>query len=91
MDTQDTRPSDRTLEVGGSTPPGSTCAIPYLAQTVNIAARIDALADPSEVLVSRTVRDLVAGSALSCVDRGERALKGVPETWKVYAAEGRPA
>ena len=53
---------------------------------VHIAARVSALAGPSEVLVSRTVRDLVAGSGLEFDDRGTHELKGVPNTWEIYAA-----
>jgi class 3 adenylate cyclase len=52
--------------------------------TVHIAARIHALADPGEVLVSRTVADLVAGSSIAFRDRGEYELKGVPATWQVF-------
>ena len=53
---------------------------------VNIAARIEALAQPGEVLVSRTVTDLVAGSGLEFHQRGEHDLKGVPGRWQVFAA-----
>ncbi|MEO6496896.1 MAG: adenylate/guanylate cyclase domain-containing protein [Solirubrobacteraceae bacterium] len=52
---------------------------------VHIGARVAALARPGEVLVSRTVRDLVAGSDVRLEDRGEHTLKGVPEPWRVYA------
>jgi class 3 adenylate cyclase len=52
---------------------------------VHIGARIAALADPGEILVSRTVRDLVAGSGLRFADRGEHDLKGVPDRWALYA------
>ncbi|GAC1373974.1 MAG: adenylate/guanylate cyclase domain-containing protein [Acidimicrobiales bacterium] len=52
---------------------------------VHIAARVSSLAGPSEVLVSRTVTDLVAGSGIEFDDRGERELKGVPGPWRVYA------
>ncbi len=52
---------------------------------VAIGARVTGLAGPSEILVSQTVRDLVAGSGLEFVDRGEHELKGVPGMWKVYA------
>ena len=52
---------------------------------VHIGARVGALAGPSEVLVSSTVKDLVAGSGLVFEDRGEHTLKGVPETWRLYA------
>jgi class 3 adenylate cyclase len=53
---------------------------------VNIASRIEALAHPSEVLVSRTVTDIVAGSGLGFDDRGEHQLKGVPGRWQLFAA-----
>jgi class 3 adenylate cyclase len=53
---------------------------------VHIGARVAALAGPSEVLVSSTVKDLVAGSGLSFEYRGEHALKGMLETWRLYAA-----
>jgi class 3 adenylate cyclase len=55
---------------------------------VHIAARIGALAGAREVLVSRTVKDLVAGSHLVFADRGEHTLKGVPETWSVFEVVG---
>lgn len=53
---------------------------------VHIAARVAALAQGGEVLVSRTVRDLVSGSGLAFEDRGRHTLKGVPEDWQLYAA-----
>ena len=53
---------------------------------VNIAARISALAGPDEVLVSRTVTDLVYGSGIEFEDRGFAELKGVPDTWHLFAA-----
>ncbi|GAC1606010.1 MAG: hypothetical protein NVS3B21_35680 [Acidimicrobiales bacterium] len=52
---------------------------------VHIAARVSTLAGPSEVLVSRTVTDLVAGSGIEFEDRGERELKGIPGGWRVYS------
>ena len=52
---------------------------------VSIGARVTSLAGPSEILVSQTVRDLVAGSGLEFADRGEHRLKGVPGSWRVYA------
>jgi class 3 adenylate cyclase len=52
---------------------------------VHIAARVGALANPGEVLVSGTVRDLVVGSGIEFEDRGEHELKGVPGTWRLYA------
>jgi class 3 adenylate cyclase len=54
---------------------------------VHIAARVSTLAGPSEVLVSRTVKDLVAGSGIAFSDRGAHTLKGVPDTWQLYAAD----
>jgi class 3 adenylate cyclase/pimeloyl-ACP methyl ester carboxylesterase len=55
--------------------------------TVNIGARVAALAGPDQVLVSRTVTDLVAGSALTFSDQGEHDLKGVPGRWHLFAVE----
>jgi class 3 adenylate cyclase len=52
---------------------------------VNVAARIAALAQPSEILVSQTVKDLVAGSGLRFHDRGSRELRGVEGAWHLYA------
>ncbi len=54
---------------------------------VHIGARVAAAARASEVLVSRTVADLVAGSVIDFVDRGEHELKGVPGTWKLLAVD----
>lgn len=51
---------------------------------VNIGAWVGTLTTSSEVLVSQTVKDLVAGSGLVFEDRGEHELKGVPETWRLY-------
>ena len=53
---------------------------------VHIASRIAALANPNEILVSRTVVDLTAGSGLRFEPRGEHQLKGVPGTWPTFAA-----
>ena len=53
---------------------------------VSIGARVAASAAPGEVLVSQTVKDLVAGTGLLLEDRGERELKGVPGSWRVYRA-----
>ncbi|MBD0337761.1 MAG: adenylate/guanylate cyclase domain-containing protein [Thermoleophilia bacterium] len=54
---------------------------------VNIGARVASLAQPGEVLVSSTVKDLVAGSGLSFSDRGEAELKGAPGSWRLFAVE----
>jgi class 3 adenylate cyclase len=55
---------------------------------VNIGARIGAKATASEVLVSQTVKDLVAGSGLTFEDRGLHELRGVPEEWRLFAVAG---
>jgi class 3 adenylate cyclase len=55
---------------------------------VHTAARVSAMAGPEEVLVSRTVVDLVAGSGLEFSDRGDHELKGVPGTWKLFSVKG---
>jgi class 3 adenylate cyclase/DNA-binding winged helix-turn-helix (wHTH) protein len=55
---------------------------------VHIGARVVARAAPGEVLVSRTVKDLVAGSRLRFADRGTHDLAGVPGDWNLFAAEG---
>jgi class 3 adenylate cyclase len=52
--------------------------------SVSIGARVMANAGPSEVLVSRTVKDLTAGSGLTFQDAGEHELKGVPDRWHLY-------
>jgi class 3 adenylate cyclase len=53
---------------------------------VHIAARIAGMAESDEVLVSSTVRDLVAGSGLRFEDRGSEVLKGVPGEWRLFTA-----
>ncbi len=52
---------------------------------VHIGARISAIAEPGEVLVSSTVRDLIVGSGRTLTDRGEHELKGVPGPWRTFA------
>jgi class 3 adenylate cyclase len=54
---------------------------------VHIGARVAKEAQPSEVLVSSTVKDLVAGSEIRFRERGTAALKGVPEEWRLYAVQ----
>jgi class 3 adenylate cyclase len=54
---------------------------------VHFGARVAALAEPGQVLVSSTVKDLVAGSGLRFTDRGVRELKGIPGGWRLYSAE----
>ena len=52
---------------------------------VHTGARVAAAREPGEVLVSSTVKDLVAGSGIEFEERGEHELKGVPGTWRLYA------
>ncbi len=52
---------------------------------VHIGARVASLAGAGEVLVSSTVKDLVAGSGIQFEERGEHDLKGVPGRWRIYA------
>jgi class 3 adenylate cyclase len=54
---------------------------------VHIAPRVSAEAGPGDVLVSGTVKDLVAESAIGFADRGVHVLKGVPGEWHLFAAE----
>jgi class 3 adenylate cyclase len=56
---------------------------------VHIAARVLANAAPDEVLVSRTVKDLVVGSGIEFTDRGTHKLRGVPDEWQLYATASR--
>jgi class 3 adenylate cyclase len=51
----------------------------------HIAARVAALAEEGKVLVSSTVRDLVAGSNIQFIDEGARALRGIPEELRLYS------
>jgi class 3 adenylate cyclase len=54
---------------------------------VHLAARVMETAQPGEVVVSSTVKDLVAGSGLTFAERGVHALKGVPGEWRLFAVE----
>ena len=64
----------------------------YSGVAVHVAARVVALAGPREVLVTETVRGVVAGAGLSFCDRGSHELKGLPGVWPLYAAvAGEPA
>jgi class 3 adenylate cyclase len=58
---------------------------------VHVAARVSALADADEVLVTGTVRDLVVGSGITFEDRGRSELKGVPGEWQILAVGRAPA
>jgi class 3 adenylate cyclase/pimeloyl-ACP methyl ester carboxylesterase len=57
---------------------------------VHTGARVASLAGPGEVLVSSTVKDLVAGSGIEFADRGQHELKGIPETWQLFEVVGSP-
>ena len=59
--------------------------------SVQITDRVAALARPAEILVSRTVKDLVTGSGISFADRGRHALDGPSEHWSLFAVMGLPA
>ena len=52
---------------------------------VHIGARVGSLAGAGEILVSRTVKDLVAGSGIRFEDRGTHILKGIEDDWQIYA------
>ena len=54
---------------------------------VHIGARVQASAEPGEILVSRTVVDLVAGSGIAFHDRGRHVLKGVDGRWQLFAVD----
>jgi class 3 adenylate cyclase len=53
---------------------------------VHIAARVMASAAPGEIVVSRTIKDLLTGSGLQFEDRGLHTLRGVPDQWQLFAA-----
>ncbi len=55
---------------------------------VHIGARVAAQAEPGEVLVSSTVKDLVVGSGIAFEDRGTHVLKGVPDEWRLLSVVG---
>jgi class 3 adenylate cyclase len=55
---------------------------------VHIASRVGSAASAREILVSDTVKGIVAGSGISFVERGEHGLKGVPDQWRLYAVSG---
>jgi class 3 adenylate cyclase len=54
---------------------------------VHIGARVTSLAEPDQVVVSSTVKDLVAGAGIQFADRGAHSLKGVPGEWRVFAVQ----
>jgi class 3 adenylate cyclase len=58
---------------------------------VHTGARVASHAQPGEVLVSSTVKDLVAGSGIAFHDRGSRELKGIPGEWRLFAVARQTA
>ena len=68
---------------------GLVCLLPIFRRCggdIHIGARVASVAAPGEVLVSQTVRDLVAGSGLEFEERGLHRLKGVPNEWHLFRA-----
>ena len=53
---------------------------------VHIGARVAAFAGPGQVVVSSTVKDLLAGSGITFIDRGVHRLKGLPDEWRLFGA-----
>jgi class 3 adenylate cyclase len=82
------RPLEIEVRAGVHTGEVGTAGAKVSGIAVNVAARIAALAEPSEILVSQTVKDLVAGSGLRFHHRGSRELKGVEGGWRLYAVAG---
>src|SRR5262249_275359 len=76
-----TRPDDSASQCG----PGCTPARLNCSATALVGWRVADIADAAEVVVSRTVTDLVAGSGIGFEDRGEHRLKGVPGIWRLFA------
>ena len=56
--------------------------------TIQIAGQVASLAEPHQVLVSRTVVDVVVGSGIETTDRGEHVLEGAPGMWRVFGGRG---
>jgi class 3 adenylate cyclase len=81
------RPLDVAVRVGLHTGECEVIGSKVGGLAVHIGARVAALARPGEVLVSSTVRDLVAGSGLQFADRGTHALKGVPDDWRLFVVQ----
>jgi class 3 adenylate cyclase len=81
---EEVRPLGIEVRAGVHTGEVETIAGKVGGLAVVIGARLCATAGASEVLVSQTVKDLVAGSGLAFEDAGEHELKGVPDTWRLY-------
>ena len=85
--TDEVRPLGMEVRCGLHTGECEVMGDDYGGVAIHTAARVEALAGPSEVLVSSTVKDLVAGSGLRFSDRGNQPLKGVPGEWRIYAVD----
>jgi class 3 adenylate cyclase len=85
---QAVRPLGIEIRAGVHTGKVETIAGKVGGVAVNIGARVSGLARPSEVMVSQTVKDLVAGSGLVFEEAGEHELKGVPDRWRLYRVAG---
>ena len=84
---EETRPLGIEVRAGLHTGECEVMGDDYGGIAVHIGARVAALAGPGEVLVSSTVKDLVAGSGLRFRDFGSRSLKGVPGEWRIFAVD----
>jgi class 3 adenylate cyclase len=82
------RPLDLQIRAGLHTGELEMAGDDVRGMAVHIGARVAAVAGPGEVLVSSTVKDLVAGSGLEFEDRGGHQLKGVPDAWQIYRVVG---
>jgi len=78
------------LRVGVHTGECEVLGDKYSGIAVHLGARLAAAAQPGQVIVSSTVKDLVVGSGLRFADLGTRTLKGVPEPWRVFGASAGP-
>jgi len=85
--TEAVRPLDVEIRVGLHTGEVELVGDDVAGIAVHIAARVGGRAEAGEVLVSGTVKDLVAGSGIAFVDRGEHVLKGIPDAWRIYEVE----
>jgi len=77
------------LRVGVHTGECEVLGDKYSGIAVHLGARVASAAEPGQVLVSSTVKDLVAGAGIVFADLGRRALKGMPEAWQLYRATER--
>jgi len=84
---EDARSIDLSVRAGVHTGECELVGAKIAGIAVAVGARISAVAKPGEVVVSRTVRDLVAGSGIEFEDRGEHVLKGVPGMWQLFTVK----